>query len=391
MHSLISNLPDEIIVHIISFLDLYSIVQITQINKQFKRFITTKILSQHIVFSDKFCIQYAKIKKSKFWHELIRPIIIENNYVEIDDIPAIISNENYTKYNDLLTYINDCSVVLHTGITMVLDKYHYFMVIQFQTENICMIAIMESLANAWYVENYTKNICKKILPRRPQILKRIEKQTDYMILQACASNTKLTDHLQKQISSIYLEIMKNNEQDIETNKWIELICIEAINFDPYSITYLQYCYPVEENCLMALQLDEKLISRIDLEYLKSKPQTDKMKSIVHHIHVLRVKICGTYLENIRRHDQTPIIVYEAVKQNPYSIQYANPNLQFEDICLMAVNQDGTLLRYIDPTNQTLKICLAATKQNFTSTIHISDLNQQIICEKYFKTQSHEYI
>lgn len=84
------------------------------------------------------------------------------------------------------------------------------------------------------------------------------------------------------------------------------------------------------------------------------------------------------LENIDYEEQTEDIVAQDIYENPWSIQYANPDLLTEEVCLKAVEQDGYLLDYVPEHLQTEDVCLTAVDEDGWSLQYVAKQTENIV-------------
>ena len=231
---------------------------------------------------------------------------------------SVIEMKNPTRY--------PCELALEMKIKLSLINY--------QGDDINMLAVKIDYQNLKYVQHQTPEICLEAVKQNVCALQFVQHQTPEICLEAVKQNGHALQFVQHQTPEICMEAVKRNGYALKyVNHQTPEICLEAVKQDGFALQFVQHQTP--EMCMEA------------------------------------VKRNGHALQFVQH--QTLEICMEAVKQNGYALKYVNH--QTLEMCMEAVKQDGCALQHVK--HQTPEICMEAVKQDACALQHVKHQTPEI--------------
>jgi len=180
---------------IYSSVDVQTIIQLSITCKRFRSVFDSYLLAE-IFDINNFISRQNKIKNSPYWYNLIKPIALKNGFVEIDDEPRFILEQNYKYY--------------HSYIYSRISRYE-FPKFQFQTRKICLRAVMSDGFNLKHIHHQTPEICFAVR-NKGTALEYVREQTPEICLVAVRNDSNALKHVHEQTPKICSAAIEQNSK-----------------------------------------------------------------------------------------------------------------------------------------------------------------------------------
>lgn len=260
--------------------------------------------------------------------------------------------------------------------------------IEFQQEELCMIAVQDYPDGLEYIEQQTDSICLTAVIVKGLTLKFVKKQNCDICNAAIDNDPMALEFAENQSTEAILKALIKNVRAFKFVKQKTDAAIKyAIEKDPDMIEYINDATTVfkyEKEIANALKKKGEAIKHLP-QYLQTREMCDNALDndvyVIKHVNqnflteeqaIKIVEKNETLLKEITI--QTPKICMASVKKYPFAIQHVHD--QTDELCMTAIDRNPNTIMHIK--NQTGEMCMKAVSKDYYAMRYITTTDPDII-------------